>query len=102
MKRALQAPSFGWRVTQSIALLVGFYVVTLALAALLFVAPFTAFTRGADVHFFQIILLFACGWIPAGLLVKGVLGTRRPEFTPPGKELDRKDSPALFDIVEEL
>lgn len=94
-------PSLYWRVLQSIALLAGFYVMTLVVAAVLFVAPFGLFLREHhDVR--EYVLAFALCWIPAGLLAKGALGARRPGFDPPSNAVERSQAPELFAILDEL
>jgi Zn-dependent protease with chaperone function len=89
------------RAALSFVLLIGFYVVLLGIAALLFAMPIVLVMALGRFNL-QLLFLFALCWIPAGILVASVFATRRPDFVAPGRLLTRAEAPALFATVEEL
>lgn len=94
-------PSVYQRIFVSIALLVGFYAVTLGVVAALFVAPivfYLTMVRSGSIPIF----IFIIPWVPAVLLLKGVLAARPPPFVTPGRLLNREEAPELFSILDEL
>jgi Zn-dependent protease with chaperone function len=103
----IETPSVRARAAKAIALLLGLYLLTLALAVALFVTPVvavyvlaTSANGGHNALHYAIIV--ACGWMPAGLLVRGLLRVRRARFVSPGPLLERAQAPALFAMLDEL
>ncbi len=98
---AYAPPSAIVRAALSLALLVGFYVVLLGAASLLFAFPVAVvlFTRGFSL---RELMLFGVCWVPAGSLLWSVFTTRRPRFVPPPRRLTQQEAPALFEMIEEL
>jgi len=94
-------PSAIARAALSLVLLLGFYVVILGLAALLFAAPIALLVAGTGFHWAIVPALGLC-WTPAGLLVRSALSTRRPKFVPPPRQLAESEAPALFAAVRDL
>src|SRR5579872_7429313 len=97
-------PSALARAALALALLLGFYAVLLAAAAVLFVIPvgwlmLAVRTGNFDVRMLVVLAIF---WIPASLLVLSVFSTRRAPFVPPRRRLERPEAPDLFAMIDEL
>lgn len=102
-----EVPSVRLRALKATTLLIGFYLLNIALVLVLLAAPIVGTWAalgpvGASVPTIQLALAFACTWIPAGLLIRGLFRVRRPRFIAPGRRLETKDAPALFAMLEEL
>ncbi len=93
-------PSFHLRVLVSLALLTGFYVVIGVFALILLVVPVAYAVYGPTSA--QTLFLFAVFWIPAFLLLQGMLTARPRSFVPPGPAVKREEAPELFALLEEL
>jgi Zn-dependent protease with chaperone function len=103
VSHAVRAPSVRLRALLALALLVGFYIFTLAVAAVLFaLPPLLVFGTEQFRVGIQILFIFALGWIPAGSLVHGAFTVRRPKFATKGKLLARSDAPELFAALDEI
>src|SRR5438477_706409 len=98
----MRSPLLVVRVLVSLALLAGFYALTLGIAAGLFVLPVKMLVSGHLRIGTGMIFLFAVCWIPAFLLLRGALLVRPPPFTPPGPELARDEAPELFALLDRL
>jgi Zn-dependent protease with chaperone function len=98
---AYAPPSAFKRAALSLALLVGFYLVLIGTATVLFVTPIAASVLKASLGL-RLLFLFVVCWVPAGLLVASALKAKRPPFVTPGRRLGKEDAPALFEAVTEL
>jgi Zn-dependent protease with chaperone function len=94
-------PSALLRAAVSLVLLLGFYFVVLGLACALFVLPIALMRIVTHINAFTLASFLFC-WTPAVLLVKSAFSTRRPEFVPTQRRLEKGEAPALFALVEEL
>jgi Zn-dependent protease with chaperone function len=94
-------PSALFRAMVSLVLLLGFYCVVLGLAGVLLTLPIVLLLVLGRTTLFTLLSFLFC-WTPALVLVKSTLSTRRPDFTPPGRQLAQAEAPALFAMVEEL
>jgi Zn-dependent protease with chaperone function len=98
----IAAPSMWGRAITVLALLAGFYALTLGVAAGLVSLPvlyaYTAKTFNVRV----VIYLIAFCIIPAGMLVASVFRVRRPRCRPDGRRLERYEAPELFAILDDL
>jgi Zn-dependent protease with chaperone function len=101
---AYPPPSAFARALLSFVLLVGFYLVILGFAALLFVFGIAVVygSLKAGRISLQILFVSVIFMIPAVLLVTSLFGTRRPTFSPPGRRLEPAEAPALFAIIDDL
>jgi Zn-dependent protease with chaperone function len=98
---AIDAPSVVARAIVAVVLLIGFYLVTLGVALLMFFAPI----HGWDADPMALrsnLTSLALGWIPAFIVVLGVLRVRRIWAPPRGRRLDASEAPALFAMLAEL
>lgn len=94
-------PSLRWRAFVVLVLLVGFYVCTFALSAVLFAAPIAYIYFGGFHGLVTVLSFFAC-WAPAFVILMAALGARPPRFSPEGIELFPSQNPALYALVEEV
>lgn len=98
----IDAPSVVGRALLAIALLVGFYLLTLGVAVVLLLVPVVlAWTTGLR-NLRLLIFAFAICWIPAFLLFLSMFDIRRAPFTPKGRRLAPEEAPELFAILSEL
>jgi hypothetical protein len=81
----------------ALALMVGFYVLALGIAAGLVWIPYAEYTALGRVH---LKLGLAC-IVAAATIVWAVL-PRPDRFEPPGPEVTRRDHPRLFDLIEKV
>jgi Zn-dependent protease with chaperone function len=97
-------PSALLRAALSLVLLLGFYVVVLGVAAVLFAIPvgylFVLFHAGR--FELRVLVLAAFCWIPAGLLLTSLFSTQRPPLVLPKRRLERAEAPALFALIDDL
>lgn len=94
-------PSLRWRAFVVLVLLVGFYIVTFLLSAVLFVVPFVHIYFGGFHGLVNVLSFVAC-WAPAFVILMAALGARPPKFSPDGIELFPSQNPALYALVEEV
>jgi Zn-dependent protease with chaperone function len=95
-------PSVARRAFVALAVLVAFYVTTIAIALVLLPLPVLVFMGMDHIRPVVLIAVAACCWIPAGLLLSGLLGVRPRRFEEPGLPLQREHAPALFAMLDEL
>ena len=81
-------------------LIVGFYTLTLALAAACVYLPYLLLRAQSGLGV-QLILLFVCGVVMAATMLWSLV-PRRQKFTPPGPRLDPARHPQLFSEIESL
>lgn len=89
-----QGPSLAGRAFLAVALLIGFYILAIGIAILLFFIPIIEWTSLHRVHF-QIALF--C-WIGAFIIVRAII-PRADKFTPPGPHLQPEQQPKLFETL---
>jgi heat shock protein HtpX len=87
----------GWAAL-ALGLVVGFYLLTLLLAAACVYLPYEMLREGGGL---QTILLFLCGLIMAGTMLWS-LAPRRDNFKAPGPRLEAFRHPRLFAEIERL
>jgi Zn-dependent protease with chaperone function len=95
-------PSVARRAFVALAVLVAFYLTVIAIALLLLPIPVLVFMGMDHIRPIVLIAVAACCWIPAGLLLSGLLGVRPRRFEEPGLPLQREHAPALFAMLDEL
>ena len=100
-KNAVGYPSAVLRAGVSLGLLIGFYVLLVGVSLFLLAFPL-CLVMLTSAFSLRVLFLFALCWIPAGLLLKSLVSTRRPEFVAPGRRLRVEEAPLLFAAVEEL
>lgn len=89
------APSVTWRVALALALMVGFYVLAVAIAAALVYVPYAEFTYAHRIH---PKLAFFC--IAGAATILWSILPRADRFVPPGPVLERGQHPRLFTEIE--
>lgn len=98
-------PSAFWRGVVALALLLGFYALTLGLAIALALSSVAfiwldAHRKDGHSNAQVYVILVAITWIPAFVLVRAMfVRVRRP---PLGARLARSDAPLLFALIDEL
>jgi Zn-dependent protease with chaperone function len=98
----IRAPSVVTRAVLALVLLVGFYVVTLAIAAALFVAPVLVFFAMSRVSIRVLLFVVPACWVPAFLLLASLVNARVPRLPLDGRQLAPEEAPELFALVQEL
>jgi len=93
-------PSIAAWAALAVALIVGFYTLTLALAAACVYLPYLMFTsqHGAGI---QVLFLLLSGVLMAGTMLWSLI-PRRQKFTPPGPRLEAARHPRLFAEIHRL
>jgi len=103
-REELARPSLRLRATIAIALLLGFYAVTLSIAACL--VGIALLLLGVSLYSGNVsygtLLGVVIAGLPGLLLAWGVLQARPPRFEPKGRELSRGEAPRLFALLDEL
>jgi Zn-dependent protease with chaperone function len=100
----IDAPSVAGRAMLSLALLVLFYLFTLGIALAMLAFPVLMFltTKASAANLRgQLFVTLLC-WIPAGMLLMGILTVRRAWTPPRGRRLEESDAPELFSTLAEL
>ncbi len=93
----MSAPSMFSRAVLALSLMIGFYLLAIVVAVLLFAVPY--FTV-AYMNFVSLKLTLGC--VLGGLAILVSLVPRPHRFHPPGPELAREDHPRLFEQIEEV
>jgi Zn-dependent protease with chaperone function len=93
-------PNFYVRAVVSLVLLAGFYAVTVSVSAGLFVVPLFVLKHGRIGTY--LLFVFGACWIPASLLILGIVNARPPPFRPGGPRLERHQAPELFALLDKL
>lgn len=96
----MSPPSFAWRASVAVTLLVTFYLVTFGIALSLFAVPFGVLYTGR-INGQALFVCLLC-WVASILLMRGVLQARPRRFKAPGRKLEREDAEPLFAMLEEL
>lgn len=101
---SIDAPSVAGRAFVSLALLVIFYLVTIGVALAMFALPIAMFltTETSARNLRGELLVTVLCWIPAGMLLMGIVTVRRVWTPPKGRRLEEADAPELFSILNEL
>jgi Zn-dependent protease with chaperone function len=86
-----------FRSVVAVALLVGFYVLAISIAAVLVYIPYAEWTYGHRIHF---KVAFAC--IAGAVVILWSIIPRIDRFVPPGPELRPERHPELFRAVREV
>jgi heat shock protein HtpX len=81
----------------ALSLIVGFYVLAIGLAVVLFALPIAEIVYASRIHFQLLIICWGAG----GSLVWALYPTK-PVFTPPGPRLFAKDHPKLFSVLQSI
>ena len=89
--------SLAGRVVIALILMVGFYVLALAVAGGLLYIPYAEYTYGGRLHV-KLALVCVAG---ASLILWSVL-PRMDRFTPPGPTATREAQPKLFELIDEV
>ncbi|MDJ0867401.1 MAG: M48 family metallopeptidase [Myxococcota bacterium] len=89
--------SLGSRAAVAVALMVGFYLLALGIAAALAAIPVAEYFGTGRVH---ARVAFGC-LVTAGVILWAVV-PRRDHFEPPGPELLPDDQPELFELIERV
>jgi len=90
----LNSQSLARRAGFAVLLTIGFYLLALAMTALLLWLPYAEWTYGGSLH---IKLLLFCV-IGAGVIIWSII-PRFDRFTPPGPRLLQMDQPELFSVL---
>ncbi|HSN90973.1 MAG TPA: M48 family metalloprotease [Anaeromyxobacteraceae bacterium] len=93
--------SRGWfaaRALLALALLVGFYLLALGIAAGLLWVPYAEWAYAKRVHP-KLALVCLAG---AFVILKATLFVPRPKFEPPGPEIEDADQPVLFALIRKV
>lgn len=94
--RATRGPSLGLRAVVSIALLIGFYVLVIAIAAVLIAAPVLEWRLLGQLHLYVLVLPVL------GATLLHSLVPRKDEFTVPGPRFDERTQPGLMALVDRV
>jgi heat shock protein HtpX len=81
----------------ALSLIVGFYVLAIGLAIVLFALPIAEIVYASRIHFQLLIICWGAG----GSLVWALYPTKHV-FTPPGPRLLAKDHPKLFEVLQSI
>src|SRR5579859_447421 len=96
-ERGRSRQSLAGRALLAVGLLIGFYLLALAIAGLLLYIPYAEWT-----YFYRLDLRIAVFCIlGAGLILQAII-PRRDHFTPPGPALDPAGQPQLFAVLNEI
>ncbi len=99
---SIRAPSVVTRALLAVTLVVGFYLVTVGIAAVLFAIPVGVFWVNGFRAIRAVLFVVAICWIPAFLLLSSIIGVKGARFTPTGRRIERHEAPELFAMVEAL
>ena len=88
------SPSFAGRTVLAAALMLGFYILALAIAGALIYIPYAEWMYARSLH---PKLAFFC-LLGAGTILWSIL-PRRDRFIPPGPSLEPKEHPQLFAVL---
>ena len=91
------SPSLVGRAVLAVALMLGFYVLAIAMAGALIYLPYAEYTYAGSLH---VKLAFFC-ILGAGIILWSIL-PRPDRFTPPGPALEPKEHPKLFASLTEI
>jgi heat shock protein HtpX len=95
-------PSLARRAFVAVAILLGFYLITAAIALALLPIPIVVFLKSDHFRPVPLLAIGACCWIPAYCLLAGLFGVKPRPFQPPGQLLRREDAPSLFAMIDEV
>ena len=88
------SPSLAGRVVLAVGLMLGFYILAVAIAGALLYIPYAEWTYAGKLH---VKLVFFC-ILGAGTIFWAIL-PRPDRFVPPGPALHPKDHPKLFEVL---
>jgi heat shock protein HtpX len=88
------SPSLADRVILAVGLMIGFYILAVAIAGALLYIPYAAWAYAGRLH---VNLVFFCA-LGAGTILWAIL-PRPDHFVPPGPPLHPKDHPKLFEVL---
>src|SRR5262245_13835004 len=90
-------PSLTGRALLAVALMIGFYVLAIAMALALFWIPYAVV-----VYAHRISLKLTIGAVVMGFLILWSILPRRDKFVPPGPRLDAARPPRLFEELRSV
>jgi heat shock protein HtpX len=91
------SPSLAGRAVLAVALMLGFYLLAIAVAGVLIYLPYAEWTYAGSLH---LKLAFFCV-LGAGTILWSIL-PRPDRFVPPGPPLEPKEHPKLFESLAEI
>ncbi len=97
--------SVTWRMLVAFAVLFAFAGTVIGIALALLALPIAFFVIAGEKAAnggIQTGIFVACCWIPAVLLIQGMVRARPGRFEPPSPALRREQAPRLFALVDEL
>src|SRR5262245_38944853 len=93
----MAARSLAARATLAVVLMIGFYLLALAVAAVLVFLPYAEMRWGHRIHF-QLAFFCIAG---AGIVLWSAI-PKRDKFTAPGPLLERSAQPRLFELIDKV
>jgi heat shock protein HtpX len=91
------SPSLAGRAVLAVGLMIGFYILAIAITGALLYIPYAAWTYGGRLHA-NLVIFCALG---AGTILWAIL-PRPDRFVPPGPPLTPQDHPKLFEVLADI